>query len=189
MPVLPSWLTDPLWDQFAALLPERSTADPAHPLGCHRRRISDRICAAWCVCLTMRNIEEGGCSGAGAGRVRARATGGPECHTGRHRTKLEDGSRLRSCGPKRRIRPTQDTGGPAAAWTRRGPPLRPPQYPVRNRHLAHACVDTPRTRAMRAGSGRRKACLVGVPVGDGGTSGPSEHFTEAGSQLVGARLR
>ncbi|WP_329231833.1 IS5 family transposase [Streptomyces canus] len=43
MPVLPSWLTDPLWDQFAALLPARPTVDPAHPLGCHRRRISDRI--------------------------------------------------------------------------------------------------------------------------------------------------
>lgn len=43
MPVLPSWLTDPLWDQFAALLPKRPAVDPAHPLGCHRRRISDRI--------------------------------------------------------------------------------------------------------------------------------------------------
>ncbi|WP_405670330.1 IS5 family transposase [Streptomyces sp. NBC_01530] len=43
MPVLPSWLTDLLWDQSAALLPERPTVDPAHPLGCHRRRISDRI--------------------------------------------------------------------------------------------------------------------------------------------------
>lgn len=43
MPALPSWLTDPLWDQFAALLPHREIFDPAHPLGCHRRRISDRI--------------------------------------------------------------------------------------------------------------------------------------------------
>jgi transposase len=43
VPVLPSWLTEPLWDQFAALLPERPRFDPAHPLGCHRRRISDRI--------------------------------------------------------------------------------------------------------------------------------------------------
>ncbi|MGW1109449.1 IS5 family transposase [Streptomyces sp. NPDC002540] len=42
MPVLPSWLTEPLWDQFAALLPSRPVFDPAHPLGCHRRRISDR---------------------------------------------------------------------------------------------------------------------------------------------------
>jgi transposase len=43
VPVLPSWLTDPLWDQFAALLPERPTYQPNHPLGCHRRRVADRI--------------------------------------------------------------------------------------------------------------------------------------------------
>ena len=43
MPALPSWLTDPLWDQFAALLPERGRFDPAHPLGCHRPRVTDRI--------------------------------------------------------------------------------------------------------------------------------------------------
>ncbi|MFC9626180.1 IS5 family transposase [Streptomyces sp. NPDC056930] len=42
MPVLPSWVTEPLWDQFAALLPRRPIFDPTHPLGCHRRRISDR---------------------------------------------------------------------------------------------------------------------------------------------------
>jgi transposase len=43
VPALPSWLTNPLWDQFAALLPTRPVFDPAHPLGCHRRRVSDRI--------------------------------------------------------------------------------------------------------------------------------------------------
>jgi transposase len=43
VPALPSWLTEPLWDQFAALLPERPEYHPDHPLGCHRRRISDRI--------------------------------------------------------------------------------------------------------------------------------------------------
>ncbi|MGW2113534.1 IS5 family transposase [Streptomyces sp. NPDC001948] len=43
MPVLPSWLTEPLWRQFAALLPERSIYVPTHPLGCHRPHISDRI--------------------------------------------------------------------------------------------------------------------------------------------------
>lgn len=43
MPVLPAWLTDALWDQFSALLPERSVFHPDHPLGCHRRRIGDRI--------------------------------------------------------------------------------------------------------------------------------------------------
>ncbi|MEU1690548.1 IS5/IS1182 family transposase, partial [Streptomyces hirsutus] len=29
MPALPSWLTEPLWNQFAALLPQRPTYDPA----------------------------------------------------------------------------------------------------------------------------------------------------------------
>jgi transposase len=43
VPALPSWLTRPLWDQFAALLPPRPATDPTHPLGCHRRRIDDRI--------------------------------------------------------------------------------------------------------------------------------------------------
>jgi transposase len=43
VPALPSWLITPLWDQFRALLPERSTDHPDHPLGCHRRRIADRV--------------------------------------------------------------------------------------------------------------------------------------------------
>ncbi|GGM21199.1 hypothetical protein GCM10010129_76830 [Streptomyces fumigatiscleroticus] len=43
MPTLPSWLTEPLWDQLAALLPEPAEDHPDHPLGCRRRRISDRI--------------------------------------------------------------------------------------------------------------------------------------------------
>ncbi|MEV8059836.1 IS5/IS1182 family transposase, partial [Streptomyces antimycoticus] len=32
MPALPSWSTELLWDQFAALLPQRPVYDPAHPL-------------------------------------------------------------------------------------------------------------------------------------------------------------
>jgi transposase len=43
VPAIPSWLLDPLWDQFSALLPDRPRYDPSHPLGCHRPRISDRI--------------------------------------------------------------------------------------------------------------------------------------------------
>jgi len=43
VPALPSWLLEPLWDQFAALLPPRPVYVPSHPLGCHRRRIPDRI--------------------------------------------------------------------------------------------------------------------------------------------------
>lgn len=40
MPALPSSVIEPLWDQFAALLPEREVD---HPLGCHRPRIPDRV--------------------------------------------------------------------------------------------------------------------------------------------------
>lgn len=43
MPAIPSWLLEPLRDQFSALLPARPVYDPSHPLGCHRPRISDRI--------------------------------------------------------------------------------------------------------------------------------------------------
>ena len=40
MPALPSFIIEPLWDQFSALLPE--PVDD-HPLGCHRPRIDDRV--------------------------------------------------------------------------------------------------------------------------------------------------
>ena len=43
VPAIPSWLLEPLWDQFAALLPPRPVYAPSHPLGCHRPRIPDRI--------------------------------------------------------------------------------------------------------------------------------------------------
>ncbi|SFY32399.1 IS5 family transposase [Streptomyces atratus] len=43
MPALPSCLLEPVWDQFRALLPDRDEFDPNHPLGCHRRRIPDRV--------------------------------------------------------------------------------------------------------------------------------------------------
>jgi transposase len=43
VPALPSWLADPLWVQFEALVPDRPRLDPSHPLGCHRQRINDRI--------------------------------------------------------------------------------------------------------------------------------------------------
>ena len=40
MPALPTYLIEPIWQQFSALLPERKTD---HPLGCHRSRIPDRV--------------------------------------------------------------------------------------------------------------------------------------------------
>ncbi len=40
MPAVPPYIIEPLWEQFCALLPERNVA---HPLGCHRTRIPDRV--------------------------------------------------------------------------------------------------------------------------------------------------
>lgn len=43
MPAVPSSIIDPIWDQCSALLPGHPAVDPAHPLGCHRSRIADRL--------------------------------------------------------------------------------------------------------------------------------------------------
>jgi len=40
VPALLSSIIEPVWDQFAVLLPEREVT---HPLGCHRPRIPDRV--------------------------------------------------------------------------------------------------------------------------------------------------
>jgi transposase len=40
MPALQRYITEPLWEQFCALLPQR---DVDHPLGCHRSRIPDCV--------------------------------------------------------------------------------------------------------------------------------------------------
>ena len=40
MPALPPYIIEPIWEQLVALLPEREVD---HPLGCHRRRIPDRV--------------------------------------------------------------------------------------------------------------------------------------------------
>ena len=41
--MVPVCLLEPLWEQFAALLPERPVVAPSHPLGCHRPRVPDRV--------------------------------------------------------------------------------------------------------------------------------------------------
>ncbi len=40
MPAIPPYIIEPIFEQFAALLPEREVN---HPLGCHRSRIPDRV--------------------------------------------------------------------------------------------------------------------------------------------------
>jgi hypothetical protein len=44
VPAIPSCLLEPVWAEFFALTGgERPRFDPGHPLGCHRRRIPDRV--------------------------------------------------------------------------------------------------------------------------------------------------
>ena len=48
MPAVPSCLLEPVWVEFDAVLTEARGGeppefDPSHPLGCHRRRIGDRV--------------------------------------------------------------------------------------------------------------------------------------------------
>lgn len=47
MPAVPVSLCpegpQPIWAQFVVLLPEHPEIDPTHPLGCHRRRVPDRV--------------------------------------------------------------------------------------------------------------------------------------------------
>ncbi len=43
MPALSVSLLEPVWAQLSVLLPVHPPVEPTHPLGCHRRRIPDRI--------------------------------------------------------------------------------------------------------------------------------------------------
>jgi hypothetical protein len=43
VPAVPSSLLEPVWEEFSALLPQRPEVHLDHPLGCHRRRIPDRL--------------------------------------------------------------------------------------------------------------------------------------------------
>ena len=64
MPALQPYIIEPIWEQFEALLPERRTN---HPLGCHRRRIPDRVVFGKLVEVLVfgcayRRIADEGCS-------------------------------------------------------------------------------------------------------------------------------
>jgi len=43
VPALPACLMEPLWGECAAQLPARPPDAPTHPLGCHRRRVPERL--------------------------------------------------------------------------------------------------------------------------------------------------
>jgi transposase len=65
VPALPVSLMDPLWAQFAALLPDHPVVDPAHPLGCHRipdRVVFDHVVAALVHGSGYERIASPGCS-------------------------------------------------------------------------------------------------------------------------------
>ena len=65
MPALPPYIIEPIWQQFAALLPEREVD---HPLGCHRPRIPDRVVLEKLIqvlvfaCAYHRSADEGCCA-------------------------------------------------------------------------------------------------------------------------------
>jgi len=40
---MPVCLLEPVWHQFEAMLPRHTVVAPSHPLGCQRRRVSDRV--------------------------------------------------------------------------------------------------------------------------------------------------
>lgn len=43
VPAVPVCLSESIWAEFAALLPDRPAVAPSHPLQCHRRRVPDRV--------------------------------------------------------------------------------------------------------------------------------------------------
>jgi transposase len=72
VPALQPYLIEPIWEQFEALLPEREVN---HPLGCHRRRVPDRVVFEKLVCVLVFGcaywrIADEGCSATTTGRRR-----------------------------------------------------------------------------------------------------------------------
>jgi transposase len=77
VPAVPVCLLEPLWEQFAALLPERPDFSPAHPLGCHRRRVADRVVFEHVIAALVH--------GSGYERI-----AGPGCSDGTIRRRLKE---------------------------------------------------------------------------------------------------
>ncbi|MDQ0277361.1 transposase [Arthrobacter silviterrae] len=75
MPALPSFLIEPLWCQFEALIPPVANH---HPLGCHRPRITnrvvfDKLIQVLVLGASYEKISDTGCS---ATTIRCRLPGG-----------------------------------------------------------------------------------------------------------------
>ena len=43
MSAMPVSVSEPIWQQFSVLLPDRPRVAEHHPLGCHRPRVPDRV--------------------------------------------------------------------------------------------------------------------------------------------------
>jgi hypothetical protein len=80
VPVVPACLLEHLWVQFSALLPERPAVSPTHPLGCHRRQISDRVVFEHVIAALVH--------GSGCERIAS-----PECSDRTIRHRLHEGRR------------------------------------------------------------------------------------------------
>ena len=107
MPAVPVSLFDPVWEQFSVLLPERPAVVPTHPLGCHRRRIPDRVVFAHVVAALVHGSGLRADRLAGVlgphhppprGRVGRRGAGGDAAHAGVAAVRPHD--RARSHGPR-----------------------------------------------------------------------------------------
>lgn len=64
MPTLPSSVIEPVWDQFAAMIPE---CEVVHPLGCHRPRtpdwiVFDKLVQSLVFGVAYAKITDGSCS-------------------------------------------------------------------------------------------------------------------------------
>jgi hypothetical protein len=148
VPAIPSSLLEPVWVEFAALLPPRAEFHPDHPLGCHRRRIPDRA--------VFEHLVDALVHGSGYERI---ATVGCSDSTMRRRLKAWSAAGIAQRGPR---------GGAGR--------LRPDHRPATGRHRADGCITKAPCGGDKAGQSlvdRRKGGLkrsvategAGVPLG------------------------
>lgn len=156
VPALPSWLTEFLWDQFAALLPQRPAYDPTHPLGSHGTRIGDRTIFDKLLQLLL-------CQSWNSGSARTRG-GAPPCGERGGRDTHEVAELGRHVG--------------LVVVTRRRGDVRPPAG-IGREHGANA-VDACEVLGGQAGAGGEQgvqAALTDVQPGRGrGDSGTDQEF-------------